>query len=217
MPITDSEAHRIPTEITPIFSTYLARYSFKKYPAEDYANYKRSFSALKPTDTEIHNSLVWKWGHFGKDNFPPKQKELIKKVHELWPEFAADQARKISQHTFAWWREKLPSTAYISAAYITHLVHHAEPLPIIDQHNFRAMNFYIKKARPSHTSNKVPNSWNDINDLKAFMSVVLKHLPERTFDEIDRFLMMYGRSIKPKRTKNKPNYSLRRAQKARCR
>jgi hypothetical protein len=33
------------------------------------------------------------------------------------------------------------------------------------------------------------------------MLAVLKHLPGRTFDELDKFLMMFGRSIKFKRTK----------------
>lgn len=201
MPINDNEAKIIAAKIAPLFSSYLNKYSFAKYPADDYARYKYSYSELKPTNAEIHNSLVWKWGHYGKTNFPSKQKNLIMNVESLWLEFVNAEARLTSKGTFVWWREKLPSTAYISAAYIAHLVHHTEPLPIIDQHNFRAMNFFIKQIHPIHTANKIPNTWKNIVDLKSFMAAVLKHLPCKGFDELDRFLMMYGQSIKPKKPK----------------
>ncbi|MBU6206012.1 MAG: hypothetical protein KJS45_11570 [Bacteroidetes bacterium] len=32
---------------------------------------------------------------------------------------------------------------YITIAFITHLVHHSKGIPIIDQRNFRAMNYFL--------------------------------------------------------------------------
>lgn len=212
MSITGNEAKQIAELISPIFNQHLAKYSFTKYPAVDYARFKEAYSKLSIPNKEIHGSLVWKWGHVGKDNFPPQQKELIKKIEKLWPEYVESKDRATAKDTFIWWKAKLPITSYITVAYITHLVHHRDPLPIIDQHNFRAMNHFIKQVKSAHKANKTPSSWDDVSRLKSFMAGVLEHLPGKNFDELDRFLMMYGRSIKqrkPKKQKN-PNNSFER-------
>jgi hypothetical protein len=201
--ITGNEAKQISELISPIFNQHLAKYSFKKYPAVDYARFKEAYSKMDILNEEIYGSLVWKWGHVGKDNFPLEQKELIKKIEKLWPDYVENKGRATAKDTFIWWKAKLPITSYITAAYITHLVHHADLLPIIDQHNFRAMNHFIKQVKSVHKANKTPRSWDDISELKSFMTGVLEHLPEKNFDELDRFLMMYGRSIKPRKQKTK--------------
>lgn len=199
MNLTSNEVIAIADTIGAIFDSHLSSYSFKKYPAEDYARYKSVFSQKTVANNEIHASLVWKWGHVGKNNFPQKQLELIHKIENLWPEYVQTKDCTDAISTFQWWRSKLPQTAYISAAYLTHLIHYADPLPIIDQHNFRAMNSLVKAVRPNHEATTVPKNWKDIADLQEFMSAVLSHLPGRSFGELDRFLMMYGRSIKPRK------------------
>lgn len=202
MGLTDYEAKQIADRIGPIFHLHLNSYDFGKYPPSDYARYKTTFAAKSIENPEIHGSLVWKWGHFGKDNFPFHQQELIAKVASLWPVYVGSRAEQTAETTFNWWRIELPATAYITAAYITHLIHHADPLPIIDQHNFRAMNDLMKAVRSDHEGKKLPRNWTDLANLKTFMLAVLKHLPkEHSFGELDRFLMMYGRSIKPRKIK----------------
>lgn len=196
MSITSDEAKQIVKLISQVYSEHLDKYNFKKYPADDYARFKTSYSQCVIPNNEIHNSLVWKWGHVGKANFPQKQKDLIKKVENLWPEFVGSDHRHTSYRTFEWWKTKLPPTSFITIAYITHLVHHAEPIPIIDQHNFRAMNHFRKQVLPAHTSNNLPRTWSHISELKSFMIEILNNFPDKSFDELDRFLMMYGRSIK---------------------
>ncbi|HJV76098.1 MAG TPA: hypothetical protein VJ654_17890 [Noviherbaspirillum sp.] len=198
MNLTSNEVIAVANIIGPIFDSHLSSYSFKKYPAEDYARYKSVFSQKGVENNEIYAALVWKWGHVGKKKFPQKQLELIHKIENLWPEYVQSKDCTDAKSTFQWWRSKLPKTAYISQAYLTHLIHHADPLPIIDQHNFRAMNSLIKAVRPTHEATTVPRTWKDITDLQAFMSAVLSHLPERSFGELDRFLMRYGWSIKPR-------------------
>lgn len=42
------------------------------------------------------------------------------------------------------------SVRYITIAFITHLVHHFKGIPIIDQHNFRAMNYFTNNLYHSH-------------------------------------------------------------------
>lgn len=203
MKLTPHETATIATFIEPIFSQYVSRYSFAKYPAAEYARYKSSYSSMDPKNNDIQASLVWKYGHRGKPNFPSKQKALITRVEALWLDYVQSPKCIDAESTFLWWRSRLPATAYITAAYITHLVHHAAPLPIIDQHNFRAMNSLLKRNRSDHEATRVPRSWNDIENLRDFMSAVLCHLPGKTFGELDQFLMMYGQSIKPRKTGRK--------------
>jgi hypothetical protein len=162
MKLTSVEADAIAKIIDPIFFRHESSYSFKKYPAEDYARYKSVYSKTPIKNDEIQASLVWKWGHFGKNNFPLKQKELIQKIKDLWADYVRSKNCGNAKCSFQWWSSKLPSTAYITAAYVTHLVHHSDPLPIIDQHNFRAMNRLVKAVRAKHEATKVPRSWQDI-------------------------------------------------------
>mgnify|MGYP006178047015 CR=1 FL=1 len=84
-------------------------------------------------------------------------------------------------------------TRYITVAYLTHLIHHHANIPIIDQHNFRAMNDLLNKAQGSSFSKKKPSNWNDILVLKNFMLSLQEYLPQYSFAELDRFLMMFGR------------------------
>lgn len=197
MQLTEYEAQQIAANIGPVFDQYLNQYDFRKYPPTDYARFKVVYATRDAINNEIRGSLVWKWGHVGKANFPLSQQTLISKIEALWLAYVVEGKEFQAEFTFNWWSAVLPDTAYITAAYVTHLVHHADPLPIIDQHNFRAMNDLIKAVRPDHKGKMLPRNWTDISDLQAFMSAILKYLPkDLSFGDLDRFLMMYGRSIK---------------------
>lgn len=195
---TRAEARKIAAGIKPILQKYADRYDTKKYPPRQYRGFLRTFSALNPKPKGIRDSLVWKWGHVGKSNFPKGQQRLIEKVQDLWERFAPSPASKNPQATFRWWAKNLPKTAYISVAYITHLVHHSSSIPIIDQHNFRACN-YLLHTVSAHVGKQRPSSWEDIVALQRFVARVLKYLPGVNRQELDRFLMMYGKSIKARR------------------
>lgn len=195
MPISQAEANQIATRIDPIFQHVLNEYDLGKYPAENYANFKIIFSNLNPTDIQIREAMIWKWGHWGKSDFPQHHKNLIAEIQSLWLAFSESSCSSTSRQTYEWWREQLNrKTRYITVAYITHLVHHSEPLPIIDQHNFRAMNALIGCLHPSTRPKKKPSNWNDIISLKSFMEKLQAALHNRSFSELDRFLMMYGRN-----------------------
>ncbi|MEK9877368.1 MAG: hypothetical protein VW684_11970 [Betaproteobacteria bacterium] len=197
MNLSESEISEIVNFIRPIFEDCLRNYDFKKYPATAYDSFKESFSSLTLQDNAVWNALAWKWGHWAKKgNFPEHHKDLIREVESLWPNFAKSQATLTARETFEWWSIELSKkTRYITVAFITHLVHHDDPLPIIDQHNFRAMNSLTKRVRPQSSFKKKPSNWDDIERLTEFMAELKTHMPNRTFSEIDRFLMMYGRNL----------------------
>lgn len=194
MPVTEVEATQIVVRIGPVFQQILNEYDFRKYPAAEYARFKASFSRLNSPNRDIEDAMIWKWGHWAKPGYPQRQRDLVAEIRNLWTRFVASEFSDTSDRTFRWWRARLNRpTTYITVAYITHLVHHNEPLPIIDQHNFRAMNSLMGCLRPLMTQKK-PSNWNDIIMLRTFMSSILAVMPGRTFDELDRFLMMYGRN-----------------------
>ena len=113
-----------------------------------------------------------------------------------WGRFVEATAVANPLDTFEWWNDQLDrTTTYITAAFITHLVHHHKKFPIIDQHNYRAMNFFKSKVRSAHCYKKKPSNWEDIQSLKQFMETLLKELPDRGFGELDKFLMIYGKSL----------------------
>ena len=196
--ISQTEAQQIAQFIFSCFKQVSQKYDFKKYPKSVYDRCKLKFSALNPANQDIHDALVWKYGHWGKSNFPAAHCRLIREVQNLWPQFIKTGNHYSPHGTFQWWQSKWPKTRYITAAFITHLIHHNSAIPIIDQHNFRAMNDLIAMVIKNHSYKKAPSSWQDILDLKVFMITLLPHLNNVDASELDRFLMMWGKSVKKK-------------------
>lgn len=201
MQINETEAQQIAGFILFCFKQVSQKYDFKKYPKCVYDRCKLKFSALNPANQDIHDALAWKYGHWGKKNFPATHRNVISEVHELWPQFIKTGNHHSPRDTFEWWQNKWrPKKRYITVAFITHLIHHSA-MPIIDQHNFRAMNTLIAMKK-NHSYKKKPSSWQDILDLKDFMCALLPHLNNANISELDRFLMMWGKSVKNIATPN---------------
>ena len=185
-------------EVQTTYSEYFVQYSYTKYPAQDYQRFKQTFSAFKP-DVELDSALLWKWGHWGKTNYPSKQGALIAEISALWGEYlkwvGALADTPSPKDTFQWWGEQLGRLRYITTAYLTHLIHPRE-VPIIDQHNFRAMNHLHRGHKPKSK----PSDWNDIARLKRFLTEATTKL-QFSESDFDKYLMMYGRALKPHKAK----------------
>ena len=195
MQINPTQAQQIAQFISFCFNQIHKKYNFKKYPKYVYNGFKIKFSALNAANQDIHNALVWKYGHWGKSKFLPAHYTVIQDVQKLWPQFIKTGNHHSPHGTFQWWQSKWPKTRYITAAFITHLIHH-KSIPIIDQHNFRAMNTLIARVKKNHSYKKVPSSWQDILDLRDFMITLLPHLNNVNVSNLDRFLMMWGKIVK---------------------
>ncbi|MCY1310284.1 hypothetical protein D9M70_604600 [compost metagenome] len=70
-------------------------------------------------------------------------------------------------------------------------------MPIIDQHNFRAMNH----LRRVSSAKKKPSNWCDIVRLKHFLREASERF-QRPEAEFDKYLMMYGRALKPRKVRS---------------
>ena len=173
-------------------------YNYKLYPNDQYKRFKNTFSSLEKKNDQIYDALRWKWGHWNKTNFPESHKSLINRVESYWNSFVVSQETNDASKTFDWWKDKLgKNTRYITTAYITHLVHHEKGIVIIDQHNFRCMNFFLKKELPQWKYNKKPSKWSDLALLSDFSEKICQEL-KWDKSKLDRVLMIYGRDKIPR-------------------
>lgn len=192
LPLTTAEICQIGSLTTADFECLVSLYSEAKYPPKEYQEFKRRFSCVAQQNTCIEAAMKWKWGHSGKSNYPLHHKKLIKQIEKEWPVFSQSKAKNSPQETFNYWKTALgPTTRYISIAFITHLIH-SYLVPIIDQHNFRAMNHFMKAVRSNYKSKKKPSTWEDIEALGCFLGALAQQLKQRK-DRVDRYLMMFGR------------------------
>jgi hypothetical protein len=178
---------------------YVKAYDLNKYPPNIYQKAKKSFSSLSADAEIIKLIMEWKWGHVRKPNYPSHHKQLIKDIINSWKGFLRSNHDKSSaKQNFDWWHNKLAkrkTTRFISIAFIVHLIHHRE-IPLIDQHNYRALNFLTNNLKLSKNFKKSPSNWNDIIMLKQFTDEVLPNLSNKNPEDFDKFLMMFGKSIK---------------------
>ncbi len=183
------------------FEKYVESYDYNKYPKEKYKLAKKSFSTLDVSSEQIRGILNWKYGNVGKSGAPKSHKNIIKRVIIKWPKFLQSTSTKNPEDTFKWWHNALflkKSRPYITVAFLTHLIHSNRRIPIIDQHNYRAMNYLLNNRLKIDGIKKNPSNWQDIIQLMKFIEKISVINNKKTSDEIDKFLMVYGKSIKNK-------------------
>ena len=192
--INESETKNIVDFIRKNLGKTLSEFDYIKYPKEKYNHFLISFPSFNIKNQDIEDALKWKWGHYKKTNFPGAHKELIQKIQEAWPRFLTSNEKTNPRETFYWWKNFFSGKAYITSAFITHLIHHQKPIPIIDQHNFRGMNNLISQERHEFTFKKKPSKWEDIEKLTEFMRAISQNMIEISFGDLDKFLMMHGKN-----------------------
>ncbi|AIQ38549.1 hypothetical protein R50345_30400 [Paenibacillus sp. FSL R5-0345] len=193
--LTKKEIESIARTISEHFGEYTTKYEVLKYPEEPYLKWKESFSDPKSVEhDEISKAFEWKYGHWGKSNFVPAHKVIIAKLQKHWPEFA-EKGKLELDDIFAFWEERLAGhQSFITIAFLSHLIC-SKKVEIIDQHNFRAMNYLMSTVRPDWVWKRVPVSQEDITDFSAFVRSVLPAVKEVKGNkrELDKFLMMFGK------------------------
>lgn len=181
------------------FDFFVEQYNEKKYPPNIYETVRKNFSNFTADAETIKLALELKWGHINKNNYPKTHKQLITEIINEWDNFIESNADKKSPvENYDWWCTKFgkrKSTRFITIAFIIHLVHNEE-IPIIDQHNYRALNFFTNNLSLPSSFKKRPTNWTDIIKLKEFTDTILPHLNNKNPQDFDKYLMMYGKSIK---------------------
>jgi hypothetical protein len=96
------------------------------------------------------------------------------------------------------------SSRYITKTFLLHLLR-PNKIPIIDQHNFRAMNHFLKTVHPGWRSKSKPSTYTDLATFSDFDRAILSRwkaldpvgVPSER--NLDRFLMMFGKGLKQRK------------------
>jgi len=200
--LSDAEAAQIVDAIRQPFADYVARYDTSKYPQDVYRQALREFRKPKRVSAgTLRHALLWKYGHLGKPAIPQAHEALISQLQRGW-RAAADSLPGEPENLFeAIDRDFGGRTRFITVAFLLHLLH-PRKVPIVDQHNFRAVNALFAGVRPGWRSKRRPSTYADIALIGAFMDGISRawrrrapaSVPSRR--KLDLFLMMYGKSIK---------------------
>jgi hypothetical protein len=192
--------------IGPQLLRYISKYDEAKYPPAELSRLRSVFSGSGSDvrEDDITAALVWKYGHTGKSNFPTCQRALAFRIADLWHENAIVPT-KDPEKDFYRWRALLGQTSFITVCFLLHLVHpHA--IPILDQHNYRAVNYYLSLIHPAMKKKAKPSQFEDLLLIRDFSACVLtdweNHCKSKkpAPDSLDRFLMMYGKNLKTRGT-----------------
>ena len=186
---------RIKAEILNYFQ-YSNDFDVKKYPLSLYKKFKNQFSSYDK-EADIASALKWKYGNSQKSNYPDCHKNIIRRVKKLWIKYIHIEDVFSPDLTFCWWHNELGKTAYITVVWITHLIHHKSGFPIIDQHNFRAMQILKNIGKKDKKKlKKKPSNFRDIQELEDFIAEIRLLFLHKSTMKIDQFLMMYGKKNK---------------------
>ena len=201
--LTLEEAVEVARAIAKDFHHYLRKYEEKKYPLTELAELRTAFSSLVlVTEAIIRRALIWKYGNWGKTRIPEAHERIAKKIAAVWRELPPG-GNEVMAINLARWAHKVSQTSFITGCFLFHLSDHANA-PILDQHNYRAVNYYFKQVRPGWRGKAKPSKVEDLILVKDFMEAVLKNwsdhisCPRPSPDKLDRFLMMFGKSLKVK-------------------
>jgi len=199
---SDGEAWQIAKAIRPRLTEYVAQYDTKKYWPDVYQRVRREFRQPERVSTRtLREALRWKYGHLGKPSIPTAHELLISQLQRGWSAAVAALPSAPENAITAIDRYFGGKTRFITVAFLLHLLH-PRKVPIIDQHNFRAVNALLGGVRPAWKNKKKPAQYADILLVAEFMEAVLaawrRRAPKSVPSDraLDKFLMMYGKAIK---------------------
>jgi hypothetical protein len=193
----------------PDFENYVVKYDERKFPPSVYDQLRRALrSPLKVTHDDIRGAFIWKFGHTRKTQIPDSHETLISEIQQNWPQLSKalnGSTEAVFRRFAASIRGRTPR--YITVAFLLHLLR-PKDIPIIDQHNFRAMNHYLRAVRGDWEPKSKPSTHDDLVALSAFMIGVRSQWEttdastKPTELSLDRFLMMYGKGLKPRKPRS---------------
>jgi hypothetical protein len=204
--LSAEEARRIVELIRPHFDHYVARFDERKYPSHVYEHLRSAFETPQEVShDDIRRAILWKFGHSIKieetSKIPPAHEELISELQGKWPALSSELAESTYELFLQLGTAIGERRRYVTRSFFLHLLRPSE-IPIIDQHNFRALNHYLTRLRDGLRPKSKPSSYEDLTTLSAFLSEILSTwatidpLTVPSEGELDRFLMMFGKGLK---------------------
>jgi hypothetical protein len=168
--LNNSQKEMINRKIDFFFDEIILKYEENKYDEKEYDRLKCLFeNAQDVKKVALRHALMWKYGKKTFETFKRNESHVgtVDLLWEKWPIFVK---RRLSagQPQFDFLFSNAKKTQYISVAFICHLLSPDE-VPIIDQHNFRALQYFLHDEKYPENVKMKPNSWDDIQSLKSFI------------------------------------------------
>lgn len=203
MIVTTDEQRKIVERINKDFARTVARYDAWKYPEDAYSGLRDRFLApVTVSADDIRQALVWKYGHWRKNGYPSSHQALIQKICREWPRFVATSEDSTVRADFDFWTKTLKGHhSFITVCFLVHLVH-SDNVAILDQHNYRAMNYLVGTVRPGWVAKKKPSNFQDLCNVSDFITCISNYwslIPGTTAPSkraIDKYLMVSGQRLK---------------------
>ena len=195
---------RIVEGVRPHFRAYCDQYDTGKYWPQTYTTVLEAFQQPRTVSADmLRQAILWKYGHLRKGRIPTAHEALIADLQARWPVLSRDLPATPDAAFARLYDAFGGATRYVTVAFLTHLLY-PTTVPIIDQHNFRSANVLIHAVRPSWRIKRLPSRYEDIKIVDQFMRMVaavwkqLSPADAPSLRDIDKFLMMYGKALKPR-------------------
>lgn len=201
--LTRNEFAHIVRKIRPIFDEVAGRFDEDKYPPQVNKQALAAFGRPQQVSPEVlRSALLWKYGHLRKKGkIPPVHQKLIAEFQSAWPRVVGSLPAVPEQAFMEVDSLCGGRTRFITVAFLIHLLF-PKQVPIIDQHNFRAVNALFHDLRPMWLGRSQPSKWSDVVLVGTFVEAVLSAWRDQapasvpTRHKLDQFLMMYGKALK---------------------
>jgi hypothetical protein len=194
--LSEDQCATILVKIDCFYTELLGKYEEEKYNEQEYERLCSTFRLPeKIVKKDIEDALAWKYGKT-HDNLlkNPKYDGIISSFVDGWSSFLEDNAAS-GGAVFNFWNDRIGSS-FISVAFIAHLIYPKE-FPIVDQHTFRAIRYFLDHVGFAHGVRKVPGSIEEIHTLKEFVNSFAKR-KNVSLREFDKYMMMFGKHVAPR-------------------
>lgn len=205
MDLSKKQKNRISKKIGYFYEEIKLKYESKKYDEDKYAELRELFQDIGAIDEDVicedltDSALAWKYARTVDDLRANGQyTEVRYSLYDNWEEFKLKewQERPSGKAIFNYWFEEVDyPISFITAAFIAHLCR-PNQVPIVDQHNLRAVRYFLSDVNAENNLTQNPNTWEEIRTVKKFI---------RTFSadrnvsvrDLDKYLMMFGKHVAP--------------------
>ena len=194
--LSDEQKKLISEKIGYFFDEIVLKYESKKYDENEYTELVEKYKNIKLIGPlEIDRALAWKYGKT-LVNLPKNRKHqfTLNRVKDRWEEFT-EKRITTGEDIFQYWFETLP-TSFITAAFLAHLCK-PNDVPIVDQHNFRAVRYFLSEVKAESQLTKNPKTWAEIYLVKDFIDT-FSTTRCVSIRELDKYLMMFGKHVAPR-------------------
>jgi hypothetical protein len=194
--LSESNCNTILRKIDCFYGELLGKYDGEKYNEEEYQRLCEAFSTPANIEgNDIEDALAWKYGKTRKNLMNnPKYEGVISSFKDGWQSFISSGTTS-GDNVFNFWNERIGSS-FISVAFVAHLISPLE-IPIVDQHTFRAVRYFLDIVEYEHGIRKVPGSLSEIHTLKEFVHS-FSNAKNTSLREFDKYLMMFGKHVAPR-------------------